>query len=66
MHAGRYGQGRLRLVPQVRPEVKPPKLDVVAELQGRHRNGFERVRHISTLALCASGLVWLIACGNVL
>jgi predicted permease len=52
-------------VPQVGPEVKPPKLDVVAELQARHRNVFERVRQISTLALCVSGLVWLVACGNV-
>jgi predicted permease len=43
----------------------PPKIDVVAELQARHHGGLEQVRGISTLALWASGLVWLIACGNV-
>ena len=43
----------------------PPKIDVVAELQARHQGGLEQVRGISTLALWASGLVWLIACGNV-
>ncbi len=43
----------------------PPRIDVVAELQARHRGGLEQVRGISTLALWASGLVWLIACGNV-
>ena len=47
------------------PKVKPPKLDVVAELQARHQNNLPQVRRIATLALCASGLVWLIACGNV-
>jgi putative ABC transport system permease protein len=52
-------------MPQVGPEVKPPKLDVVAELQARHQNNLSQVREIATLALCASGLVWLIACGNV-
>ena len=52
-------------VPQVGPDVKPPRLDVVAELQARHQNNLPQVRGIATLALCASGLVWLIACGNV-
>ena len=51
-------------MPQGR-EVKPPKLEVVAELQARHENHLPQVRRIATLALCASGLVWLIACGNV-
>ena len=45
--------------------MKPPKLEVVAELQARHQNNLPQVRRIATLALCASGLVWLIACGNV-
>jgi predicted permease len=45
--------------------VAPPTINVVAETQARHQNVFERVRQISSLALCASGLVWLIACGNV-
>jgi predicted permease len=45
--------------------LKPPRIDVVAELQARHQGGLEQVRGISTLALWASGLVWLIACGNV-
>src|SRR5262245_63503213 len=43
----------------------PPKLKVVGELQARHENHMPQVRRIATLALCASGLVWLIACGNV-
>jgi predicted permease len=43
----------------------PPTLDVVAELQARHQNNLPQVRRIATLALCASALVWLIACGNV-
>jgi predicted permease len=43
----------------------PPILDVVAELEARHENNLPQVRGIATLALCASGLVWLIACGNV-
>ena len=46
-------------------KLKPPKIDVVAELQARHQGGLEQVRRIATLALWASGLVWLIACGNV-
>jgi putative ABC transport system permease protein len=46
-------------------KLSPPKIDVVAELQARHQGGLEEVRGISTLALWASGLVWLIACGNV-
>jgi predicted permease len=50
---------------QVRPEVKPPQIEVVAELEGRHENHLPQVRRIATLALGASGLVWLIACGNV-
>jgi hypothetical protein len=45
--------------------VKPPRLEVVAELQARHKNNLPQVRRIAMLALCASGLVWLIACGNV-
>jgi predicted permease len=45
--------------------LKPPTIDVVAELQARHQGGLEQVRGISALALYASGLVWLIACGNV-
>jgi predicted permease len=45
--------------------LQPPKIEVVAELQARHQGGLEGVRGISTLALWASGLVWLIACGNV-
>jgi predicted permease len=52
-------------VPQAGRNVMPPKLTVVAETEARHENVFERVRQISTLALCASGLVWLIACSNV-
>jgi predicted permease len=47
------------------PEVKPPTLEVVAELQARHQSNLPQVRRIATLALCASALVWLIACGNV-
>ena len=43
----------------------PPRIDVVAELQARHQGGLEEVRGVSTLALWASGLVWLISCGNV-
>ena len=43
----------------------PPRIDVVAELEARHENHLPQVRGIATLALCASGLVWLIACGNV-
>ena len=43
----------------------PPEIDVVAELQARHQNDLPQVRRIATLALCASALVWLIACGNV-
>jgi predicted permease len=43
----------------------PPKIDVVAELEARHESNLPQVRGIATLALCASGLVWLIACGNV-
>jgi len=43
----------------------PPKIHVAAELQARHQGGLQEVRRISTLALWASGLVWLIACGNV-
>ena len=46
-------------------KLTPPRIDVVAELQARHQGGLEQVRGISTLALWASGLVWLIACGNV-
>ena len=46
-------------------KLTPPRIDVVAELQARHQGGLEQVRRISTLALWASGLVWLIACGNV-
>ena len=42
-----------------------PRIDVVAELQARHQNNLPQVRGIATLALCASALVWLIACGNV-
>ena len=45
--------------------LKPPMIDVVAELEARHQGGLEQVRGISTLALWASGLVWLIACSNV-
>lgn len=45
--------------------LKPPMIDVVAELEARHQAGLEQVRGISTLALWASGLVWLIACSNV-
>ena len=52
-------------VPQIRSKVKPPRLEVVAELQARHQNNLRQVRGIATLALCASGLVWLVACGNV-
>jgi macrolide transport system ATP-binding/permease protein len=47
------------------PRVEPTKLTVVAELQARHQNNLPQVRRIATLALCASALVWLIACGNV-
>src|SRR5262249_27100630 len=43
----------------------PPKLSVVAEIEARHENHLPQVRRIAALALCASGLVWLIACGNV-
>jgi predicted permease len=43
----------------------PPRIDVVAELEARHENHLPQVRRIATLALCASGLVWLIAVGNV-
>ncbi len=43
----------------------PPTIHVAAELQARHQGGLEEVRRISTLALWASGLVWIIACGNV-
>jgi predicted permease len=50
---------------QGRRGVEPPKLEVVAELQARHQNHLPQVRRIATLALGASGLVWLIACGNV-
>ena len=46
-------------------KLTPPRIDVIAELQARHQGGLEQVREISTLALWASGLVWLIACGNV-
>ena len=46
-------------------KLAPPRIEVVAELQARHQGGLEEVRRISTLALWASGLVWLIACGNV-
>jgi predicted permease len=46
-------------------EVAAPTLEVVAELQARHENNLPQVRGIATLALCASGLVWLIACSNV-
>jgi predicted permease len=46
-------------------KLAPPRIDVVAELEARHQGGLEEVRRISTLALWASGLVWLIACGNV-
>ena len=46
-------------------KLTPPRIEVVAELQARHQGGLEQVRGISTLALWASGLVWLIACGNV-
>jgi predicted permease len=52
-------------VPQVGRDVQPPRLEVVAELQARHQDHLPQVRRIATLALCASGLVWLIACGNV-
>jgi len=45
--------------------LQPPKLEVVAELEARHENHLPQVRRIATLALCASGLVWLIAVGNV-
>jgi predicted permease len=43
----------------------PPTLQVVAELQARHENHLPQVQRIATLALGVSGLVWLIACGNV-
>jgi predicted permease len=53
-------------LPPVRAELKvPPTIDVIAELEARHENHLPQVRQIATLALCASGLVWLIACGNV-
>ena len=43
----------------------PPTIGVVAELEARHENHLPQVRRIATLALCASALVWCIACGNV-
>jgi predicted permease len=43
----------------------PSTIHVVAELEARHENHLPQVRRIATLALCASALVWLIACGNV-
>jgi MacB-like periplasmic core domain len=43
----------------------PPKIDVVAEVEARHQNVLGDVRQIAALAMGASGLVWLIACGNV-
>jgi hypothetical protein len=49
-------------------KLTPPRIDVLAELEARHQGGLgglEQVRGISRLALWASGLVWLIACGNV-
>jgi predicted permease len=52
-------------VPRQGSRAEPTKLTVVAELQARHQNHLPQVRRIATLALCASGLVWLIACGNV-
>ena len=55
-------------MPRVRDRgrsLPPPPIAVVAELEGRHQNDLQQVRAIATLALCASGLVWLIACGNV-
>jgi predicted permease len=52
-------------VPRIHPSAAPPTISVVAETQARHRDVFERARQVSTLALGASGLVWLIACGNV-
>jgi predicted permease len=52
-------------VPRASPELVAPKINVVAELEGRHQSNLPQVRRIATLALCASGLVWLIACGNV-
>ena len=45
--------------------LSPPRIDVVAELEARHENHLPQVRRIAALALCASGLVWLIAVGNV-
>jgi putative ABC transport system permease protein len=55
-------------MPRVRDRgrsLPPPTIAVVAELEGRQENHLPQVRAIATLALCASGLVWLIACGNV-
>ena len=46
-------------------KLTPPRIEVVAEIQARHQGGLEQVLGISRLALWASGLVWLIACGNV-
>jgi predicted permease len=52
-------------VPAADKTVKPPVLEVVQEVQARHRSVLTQVRGISALALGASALVWLIACANV-
>ncbi len=52
-------------VPQVSKEVVPPKIQVIAETDARHQNVLGDVQRISTVAIWASVLVWLIACGNV-
>ena len=44
---------------------EPTRLEVVPELEARHRAFFQQVRRVSVIAFVASALVWLVACGNV-
>ncbi len=52
-------------VPRISKEVVPPTIKVMAEVEARHHNVLGEVRRIAALAMGASVLVWLIACGNV-
>jgi predicted permease len=52
-------------VPRASKEVVAPRIQVIAEVEGRHQNVLGEVRQIAALAMGASALVWLIACGNV-
>jgi putative ABC transport system permease protein len=48
-----------------RSDAAPQRYSVVPEVEGRHEEHLPQVRTMSALALGASAIVWLVACGNV-